>query len=96
MSKNRLEDLWNSADDGASAPIGTLANRPESDFDELLDAWFLERRNSIEFEMLLDESRRLIERLIAEADLSTSGRRRARRLLRTIKQTLRGAKDEQD
>ncbi len=96
MSKNRLEDLWNSADDGASAPIGTLANRSESDFDELLDAWFLERRNSIEFEMLLDESRRLIERLIAEDEVSTSGRRHARRLLRTIKQTLRGAKDEQD
>ena len=95
MMNNRLEDLWNSADDGASSPIGTLANRSESDFDDLLDAWFLERRNSIEFEILLDESRRLIERLLAEAEVPTSGRRRARRLIRTIKQTIRAAEAEE-
>ncbi len=94
MIKNRLEDLWNSADDGASCPIGALANRSEAEFEELLDAWYLERQNSIEFEILLQESRRLIERLLAETDVSESRRKRARRLLRTIKETIRTSQAE--
>jgi hypothetical protein len=94
MMKNRLEDLWNSADDGASTPISPLDLRTEAEFDELLDAWFLERRNSIEFEILLEESRKLIERLLSESDVSASARRRARRLIRAIKMTLRAAEAE--
>ena len=89
MMQNRLEDLWNSADDGASSPIGPLATRTEADFDDLLDAWYVERRNCIEFEILLDESRRLIRQLLSEADVSPSGRKRARRLIRAIETSLR-------
>jgi len=94
MMKNRLEDLWNAADDGASTPASPLDLKTEAEFDELLDAWFLERRNSIEFEILLEESRKLIERLLSESDVSASDRRRARRLIRAIKQTLRAAEAE--
>jgi hypothetical protein len=89
MIMNRLEDLWNAADDGASTPYGPPGNHTESEFGDLLDAWFLERRNSIEFEILLDESRKLIGRLLAETEMSDSGRKRARRLIRAIDQTLR-------
>jgi len=94
MMKNRLEDLWNAADDGASTPVSPLDLKTEAEFDELLDAWFLERRNSIEFEILLEESLKLIERLLSESDVSASDRRRARRLIRAIKQTLRAAEAE--
>ena len=68
MMTNRFEDLWNSADDGASSPVSPLELHNEAEFDGLLDAWFLERRNSIEFEILLDESRKLIRRLLAEVE----------------------------
>ncbi len=91
MMTNRFEDLWNSADDGASSPIGPLDLHTDADFDGLLDAWYVERRNCIEFEILLDESRKLIRRLLAEADVSPSSLRSARRLMRAINQTLRAA-----
>ena len=91
---NRLEDLWNSADDGATTPIGPLETRTEAEFDGLLDAWYLERRNSVECEILLDESRSLLRRLLAEEDLSLSGRKRARRMIRAIDRTLRMVESE--
>jgi len=96
MMTNRLEDLWKSANDGASTPVGPTTAHTEVDFDELLDAWFLERRNSIEFEILLDESRKLIERLLTEGDVSDSGRRQARRLIKAIDRTIRTAEPEDD
>src|SRR3954451_6080400 len=89
MMKNRLEDLWQSADDGASAPLSPLMSRRESEFEELLDAWFLERRNSIECEILLDQSRKLIARLLSDGDVTDSGRKKAHRLIRAIDRTLK-------
>jgi hypothetical protein len=91
MMTNRFEDLWNSADDGASSPVRPLELHNEAEFDGLLDAWFLERRNSIEFEILLDESRKLIRRLLAEADVTSGTRRSARRLIQAINESLRTA-----
>lgn len=91
MMTNRLEDLWKSANDGASTPAGHPSSHPEGEFDDLLDAWFLERRNSIEFEILLDESRKLIQCLLSEGDVSDSARKRARRLMKAIDRTLRTA-----
>ena len=95
MMMNRLEDLWDSADDGATMPASPLEIRTEAEFDGLLDAWYLERRNSIECEILLDESRELIRRLIAEDQISPARRKRARRLIRAIDRTLRMV-DSQD
>jgi hypothetical protein len=89
MMQIRLEELWKSPDDGAYSPVGPLAIRTEADFDDLLDAWYVERRNSIEFEILLDESLRLIQKLVSEGDVSASERKRARRLIRAIESTLR-------
>jgi hypothetical protein len=86
---NRLEDLWQSADDGASAPIGPQEIRTESEFDDLLDAWYVERQNSIECEILLEQSRTLIVRLLNEPSTSPSRRSQARRLIRAIDEALR-------
>ena len=96
MMANRLEELWQSASDGASTPVGQVTSHIEADFDELLHAWFLERRNSIEFEILLDESRKMIARLIAEGEVSDSSRRRAGRLMKAIDRTLRASETEPD
>ena len=92
---NRLEDLWNSADDGASAPIGPLEIRAEAEFDDLLDAWSLERQSRIESEILLAQSKVLIARLVMESYASPRRRRQARRLIRAINRSLRPV-DAQD
>jgi hypothetical protein len=93
---NRIEEWWQSADDGASAPVGPLETRDEAEFDGLLDAWYLERRNCIECEILLEQSRVLIARLMAELDASPNRKRQARRLIRAIDQTLRAVDARDD
>jgi hypothetical protein len=85
---NRLEDLWQSADDGASSPIGPLDVRRGAEFDDLLDAWYIERRNSVECEILLEQAKELIATLASEAEQSPSSSRKARRLVRAIDRTL--------
>ncbi len=86
---SRFEDLWRSAaDDGASHPLVPVACRNEEELDEILDAWSRERGHSIEYEMLLGQSRKLIARLLRSGVTSTSDRRRARRLMRSIDQTM--------
>jgi hypothetical protein len=89
LMMNRLEDLWMSADDGASAPIGPLEIRAESEFDDLLDAWYVERRNSIECEILLERAKNLIVRLLSESPVCPSKRKQARQLIHAIDQALR-------
>jgi hypothetical protein len=87
MIKYRLEDLWKSAaDDGASTPLGPLSVPTDAEIDELLDAWFLERHKSIEFEMLLKQSRKIIAWLLANGVDEPENRRKARRFLREIDQ----------
>jgi hypothetical protein len=87
MIKNRLEDLWKSAaDDGASTPLGPLTVPTDVEIDELLDAWFLERHKSIEFEMLLKQARKIIAWLLANGVDEPENRRKARRFLREIDQ----------
>jgi hypothetical protein len=95
MMMNRLEDLWKSADDGASVPIGPIETKTEAEFDDLLDAWYVERRNSIECEILLEESRKLIQRLMTEAGVSPSRKKRARQLIRAIDEALHPASSEE-
>lgn len=90
MMMNRLEDLWKSANDGASSPVGHLELRPSAEeSDDLLSAWYVERRNAIECEMLLDLSRSVLAKLVEELDPSRPAIRQARKLLRAIDRTLR-------
>jgi len=85
MIKNRLEDLWESAaQDGASTPLGPLGGPTEAEIEEILDAWFLERHKSIEFEMLLKQSRKVIAWLLSEGVDEPVNRKKARRFLREI------------
>jgi len=85
MINNRLEDLWKSAAaDGASAPLGPLTLPTDAEIDELLDAWYLERHKSIEFEILLKQSRKIIAWLLANGVDDPENRRKARRFLREI------------
>jgi len=87
MIKNRFEDLWQSAaDDGASTPLGPSTVPTEAEVDELLGAWYLERHKSIEFEMLLRQSRKVIAWLLANGADEPENRRKARRFLREIDQ----------
>jgi hypothetical protein len=89
---NRLEDLWSSAAaDGASAPLGPLRPHDDSDIDELLDAWFAERKTTIEFEMLLGQSRRMIAHALESGFLAPSQSKKAARLLREIDRSLKKA-----
>jgi len=91
--RNRLEDLWKSAaDDGASMPLGPTVARTEADFDELMEAWFLERSNSIEYEMLLSQAHQMIAHLLSEGKDTPVGRKKARRLLREIDRCFRATK----
>jgi hypothetical protein len=92
MMTNRFEDLWNSADDGASASLGPLELPNDAECDELLDAWFVERQHCIEFEILLAESRKMIRKLLTADDVTPESRRSALRLIRRISETLRTSK----
>ncbi len=94
---NRFEDIWRSAaDDGASYPLVPVACRNEAEVDEIMDAWSRERSHSIEYEMLLGQSRKLLARLLRSGSASDSDRRRARRLMRSIDLTIQPGEGEDD
>ena len=64
MSQSFIDELLRSAaGDGGSLPINAKPYR--MDFDDLLNAWSIERSHSIECEMLLNLSRAIIARLMA-------------------------------
>ncbi len=87
----RLDDLWNAADDGAHASIGPIDFPSGAERASLLDAWFRERQHSIEFEILLDESRRMLRRLVTEGHVTPRTKQMALQLIRTINQTFQAA-----
>ena len=91
MRKNRFEDFWKSANDGASTPVGPMSALHDDETSDLFDAWILERQNSVEFAILLKEAREMIARLLAEQSGSDARRRKARRLMQIIDLTLRAS-----
>jgi len=91
--KSRLNDLWSSAaNDGASCPVGVFATRPNDDaeVDQLLDAWYRERKDRIECSLVLDEAQRLISHLLADGEITPKRRRQASRLIRAIRNVRNG------
>jgi hypothetical protein len=94
----RLENLWKTAaGDGALTPIGT--NRPEFEFDALLDAWFRERQVSVECRLYLDEAGQLLRELVGQDTMSSQLRRRVKTLLlaiRALKDAERGTDDDEE
>jgi hypothetical protein len=83
----RIEDLWESAGDGAFSPIG--ATRPEGDVDALMDAWLRERQVSIECRLYLEQMRRLVRRMMDVDKVPPELRKRARCLLRAVRESRR-------
>jgi hypothetical protein len=91
----RFEDLWNSADDGASSPVRVFATGTSADeVDHLIDAWFRERSDRIECSLLLDQARRLIHGLLAEGEMTPLRRRQATRFLRASRVAPNASHDE--
>jgi len=82
--KRRFENVcdW-AAGDGAVTPIGV--GRPESDSDALMDAWYRERQDNIEYRLYLDQARRLLRRLGELDEVPAHLRRQVRLLLQGIR-----------
>jgi len=81
--RSRIENLWKSAaGDGALTPVGVA--RPESDFDDLMDAWSRERQTSIECRLAMEEAGRLLREILDEARLPAHLRRRVKGLVQVI------------
>jgi len=95
---SRFEDLWESAaGDGALTPVGVA--RPECEFDALMDAWFRERQDSIEYRLYLDEAGELLRQILDQDRVPSRLRRRAKHLLQAIRAvhaTERGKTPDQD
>jgi len=66
--------------DGASAPASVPTTVGQTDHDGLFQAWCEERHESIELRLCLDEAMRLIQRMIAEGQVTVESQKRARRL----------------
>jgi len=85
---NPFDDLLTStAEDGASALVGILANRQDqsAEVEELMGAWSQERRDCIELGMFIERARKLLCRMVAEGDLAAETEREARRLIRAMR-----------
>jgi hypothetical protein len=84
----RFEDLWDSAGDGASSPA--LVVRADDDVDALMDAWLRERRESTECRLYLEQMRRVLRKLIEVEKVPPRLRRRAKTLLRAVREARGG------
>jgi hypothetical protein len=82
----RFEDLWSkAADDGASCPVGLSPAPNGAEVDLLMDAWYRERTQRIEGSLLLDQAGQLLDRLMAEGEMTPRRRRQACRVIRAIR-----------
>jgi hypothetical protein len=88
----RFEDLWDSAGDGASSP--GWAARTDDDVDALMDAWLRERRESTECRLYLERMRRVLRKLIEVEKVPPRLRKRAKSLLRAVRDAKRGSGDD--
>ena len=91
MSQFFIDELLRSAaGDGGSLPIDVRPYR--MDFDDLFEAWSIERSHSIECEMLLNLSRDTIARLMAtSADQAVAPDEDTGDLIREINDRLRNS-----
>ena len=95
--KSRFDDLWASAaNDGASCPIGIFEKPSDADseLDLLMDAWLRERTERIESSLILDQAQRLMIGLLADGAISPRRRRQAIRLIRAIRASQEGGRDD--
>ncbi|HMB06449.1 MAG TPA: hypothetical protein VKP69_22285 [Isosphaeraceae bacterium] len=90
MSRRFDDLLASAAEDGASTPVGVFSPRDGADTDQLMQAWYIERQNSIECSLLLDRARRLLGRILYDGEVTAANRQRTRSLLRAIKEARQG------
>ncbi len=84
---NRFDDLLaTAADDGASALNGVATSRSKADAEQLMQAWCIERQNSIECSLFLDQASQLLLSILHEGEISDTNRRKGRSLLRVIRE----------
>jgi hypothetical protein len=90
-----IEDLWQSAGDGAFSPVGALRSDGDidMDIDALMNAWFRERQDSIECRLYLEEAGRLLQKMVAVDTVPPGLRRRALCLLRAVHRSKRPGDD---
>ena len=95
---NRFDDIWRTAaDDGGSYPLVPVACRDhEEEIGEIMDAWSRERSHSIEADIVLGRSRKVIARLIRSGVGTDADRRALRSLMRSIDQTIHPAEGEEN
>jgi hypothetical protein len=91
----RIEDLWESAGDGAFSPVGAIRSDVDIDVDALMKAWFRERQDSIECRLYLEEARRLLQKLVGVDEVPPRLRKRAQCLLRAVRRSERPADGEE-
>lgn len=88
--------LITTATDGASAAI-KISSNPDAEGTELhqlLDAWYRERQQRIEDGLFLERAQEILNRIIQEGEVTSVRRRQAARLLRAIKATKKGRREE--
>jgi hypothetical protein len=85
----RFDDLWDSsATDGASAPIGlSIPPSASGESQDLMEAWFKERQESIENGLYLDLACQLLKQIMTEGAMTLESQRRAKHLISAVKQT---------
>ena len=92
--RSLLDVPWDSLPhDGASAPVHLLAPCDEAEDEELMYAWLRERQDNIELRFLLDRTRELLGRILADGEDPCALMRRARHLLRQIEAARKGGHD---
>jgi hypothetical protein len=83
---NRFEDLLaTAAEDGASTPTGLYPFRNGAEFEQLMEAWYIERQKSIESSLLLDRVHQLLTRILHDGEVTETSRRKTLDLLHAIK-----------
>jgi len=88
----RFEDLWTSAaTDGASSPVGLATPPPDvAESQDLMEAWYKERQESIENKLYLDLACQLLRRILSEGAMTREDERRAKHLILSIKASRQG------
>ena len=87
MTRHEFDQLVEAAgSDGASASVSLVApDRPEDDYDQLMEAWLAERGRVVEVELLLSRLREVLARWLALGrPPSTADQRKLRRLIAEI------------
>ncbi len=76
--------------DGVSAPISVSTTSDRAENEQLMYAWLRERQENVEQRIYLDQCVQLINRILADGEISARSRRKARHLLLAIRAATRG------